>query len=69
MNSSSDANPLNSELVDAVRSPSKKRTAASIDSNTSAQTRPPQCSPNFSAVEDQFSSSVSFWWGKRILKS
>jgi hypothetical protein len=69
MNNSSDNNPLNSELGEAVKSPSKKRSAASIDCNSSAQTCSPANSSNFSAVHDQFSSSVSFWWGKRILKS
>jgi hypothetical protein len=69
MNSSSDANPLNKELEEAVNSPPKKRTAASIDSNSSAQTCSLEDSSNFSVVKDQFSSSVSFWWGKRILKS
>jgi hypothetical protein len=69
MSYSRDSNPLNSELENAVKKPSKKRTAASIDCNSSAQTCSPEDSPNFSEVKDQFSSSVSFWWGKRILKS
>ena len=69
MNNPGDNNPLNSELRESVRSSSKKRNAASIDCNSSAQTCTPEDSPNFSAIKDLFSSSVSFWWGKRILKS
>lgn len=69
MSNSSDADPLNSELEEAAKSPSKKRSAASLDSNSSAQTCTPEDFPNRSVVNDQFSSSVSFWWGKRILKS
>lgn len=69
MSNSSDNNPLHSELEEAAKSPSKKGSADSIDCSSSAKTCAPEDSPNFSVVNDQFSSSVSFWWGKRILKS